>query len=73
MDLRVSFPSSGKRFCGLRNDQPPMHKKEETEAVTAVFDGEIEIFEKEVEGKSRKFIAIRRLYGRKYNDQEKMI
>ena len=50
-----------------------MHKKEETEAVTAVFDGEIEIFEKEVEGKSRKFIAIRRLYGRKYNDQEKMI
>ena len=70
-ELVPRLKARGFTVLGMIN--PSMHNKEETEAITSIFDGEIEIFEKEVEGKIRKFIAVRRLYDRSYIEEERVI
>lgn len=70
-DIVSRIRARGFTILGAIN--PSMHKKEDAEAVTSVFDGEIEIFDKEIDGNRQKFIAVRRFYGHKHMDEERII
>jgi len=47
-----------------------MHMAEETQAVVDLFDGSIEVFEKEVEGRLGKFLRIKWVYGIEVSQRE---
>jgi len=70
-DLVPRLKARGFTVLGMIN--PSMHRREETEAVSSIFDGEVEIFERETEGRAQRFIAVRRFYGLEYSDQERII
>jgi len=47
--------------------------KEEVQAVVDLFDGVIEIFEKELKERSRRFVVVKKMYGRKYSESELLL
>jgi len=47
--------------------------KEETQPVIDIFDGVIEIYEKTLEDRARRFIAIKKMQGRRYIDTDLML
>ena len=47
--------------------------KEEVQAVVDFFDGVIEIFEKELKERSRRFVIVKKMYGKKYSESELML
>jgi hypothetical protein len=47
-----------------------MHPIEETEAVTSQFDGEIQIFEREIAGGLQQVLRIRKLHNQRYLENE---
>jgi KaiC/GvpD/RAD55 family RecA-like ATPase len=64
----------GKRKTGgftiIATIDPSIAPREDVQAIVGVLDGIIEIFEKEVEGKPRRFLAIKKMYGREYSNSE---
>lgn len=44
--------------------------KEETQSIIDFFDGVIEIFEKPLMERARRFLVIKKMYGRKYSESE---
>ena len=53
---------------------PLIVSKEETDRVADVFDGVIEIYEKQdTQGRVRRFLVVRKMYGQKYSETELMI
>jgi KaiC/GvpD/RAD55 family RecA-like ATPase len=55
-----------KGFTTLAVMNPHMHSPEETQAVVDLFDGEIEVYEKE----SKRFLRIKKMYGQNYVSDE---
>jgi predicted transcriptional regulator/KaiC/GvpD/RAD55 family RecA-like ATPase len=53
-------------FTTLAVMDPKMHPSEEVHAILDLFEGEIIIYEKEVEGGSEKFLRIRKMLNQKY-------
>jgi hypothetical protein len=51
-----------KRLTTLAVMNPHMHSLEETQAIIDLFDGEMEVYEKE----SKKFLRIKKMYGQDY-------
>jgi len=49
---------------------PNVSSKEEIGRITDLFDGIIEIYEKESEGRPRRFLVIRKMYGQDYSESE---
>lgn len=49
---------------------PAIASKEETSRIIDLFDGIIEIYEKESEGRLRRFLTIRKMYGQDYSESE---
>jgi KaiC/GvpD/RAD55 family RecA-like ATPase len=49
---------------------PSIAPKEDVQTITGVFDGIIEVFEKELQERSRRFLVIKKMYGREYSDNE---
>jgi len=47
--------------------------KEDMQTVVDLFDGVIEIFEKELKERSRRFVVVKKMYGRKYSESELML
>ena len=47
--------------------------KEEVQTVVDFFDGVIEIFEKELKERSRRFVIVKKMYGKKYSESELML
>jgi len=47
--------------------------KEEVQTVVDFFDGVIEIFEKELRERSRRFVVVKKMYGKKYSETELML
>jgi KaiC/GvpD/RAD55 family RecA-like ATPase len=47
--------------------------KEEVQAVVDLFDGVIEIFEKELKERARRFVVVKKMYGKKYSESELML
>lgn len=52
---------------------PSVASKEEVQAIVGVFDGVIEFFEKELQERARRFLVIKKMYGREYSDSELML
>jgi predicted transcriptional regulator/KaiC/GvpD/RAD55 family RecA-like ATPase len=59
-----------KGFTILAVLNPQMHPPEETQAVLDLFDGEIRIYEKELETGSEKSLIVRKMYNQKYLETE---
>ncbi len=51
----------------------PLIAKEDTQTITDLFDGIIEIYEKELEERTRRFITVKKMHGRKYSETELML
>jgi len=52
---------------------PAVTSKEDTEAIVGVFDGIIEIFERELQERSRRFLVVKKMYSHDYSDEELML
>jgi len=57
-------------FTVIATLNPLTTTKEETENIIDFFDGVIEIFEKPLTERSRRFLVIKKMYGQKYSDSE---
>jgi KaiC/GvpD/RAD55 family RecA-like ATPase len=60
-------------FTTICTLNPAMASKEETGRITDLFDGIIEIYEKESEGRPKRFLAIRKMYGQDYSESELLL
>jgi len=69
-------------FLGRRNAEgftvlaflnPLVASKQETQTVIDLFDGVIEIYEKELRERSRRFLVIKKMYGQEYSESELML
>lgn len=63
----------GEGFTVLAFLNPLVSPKEETQTLIDVFDGVIEIYEKELRERARRFLVVKRMYGRKYSESELML
>jgi KaiC/GvpD/RAD55 family RecA-like ATPase len=63
----------GEGFTVLAFLNPLVSAKEETQTLIDVFDGVIEIYERELRERARRFLVVKRMYGRKYSDSELML
>jgi hypothetical protein len=59
-----------KDFTTLAIINPKMHPQEEVQAILGLFEGEIQIYEKETEKGVEKFLRIRKLYNQRYLETE---
>jgi len=60
-------------FTTLATLNPMVGTKEDNQMVIDYFDGVIEIFEKELRERSRRFVVVKKMYGRKYSESELML
>ena len=60
-------------FTALATLNPMLATKEDNQMVIDFFDGVIEIFEKELKERSRRFVVVKKMYGRKYSESELML
>jgi len=59
-----------KRFTTLATMNPQMHPLQELQAILDLFDGEINVYEKETEKGLQKFLKIRKMSNQKYLENE---
>ena len=57
-------------FTIIATLNPLVTTKEETQSIIDFFDGVIEIFEKPLAERTRRFVMIRKMYGQKYSEDE---
>ena len=57
-------------FTTICTLNPNLSSKEEGGRITDLFDGIIEIYEKETDGRLKRFLAIRKMYGLDYSESE---
>lgn len=60
-------------FTTLTTLNPLTGTKEDSQTVIDFFDGVIEIFEKELKERSRRFVIVKKMYGKKYSEYELML
>jgi KaiC/GvpD/RAD55 family RecA-like ATPase len=52
---------------------PSIAPKEDVQTIAGVFDGVIEVFERSLQERTRRFLVIKKMYGREYSDDELML
>ncbi len=67
-DLITELKSNG--FTTLAVMNPQMHSPQEVHAILGLFDGEINIYEKESEKGLEKFLKIKKMYNQRYLESE---
>jgi KaiC/GvpD/RAD55 family RecA-like ATPase len=67
-DLVTELKSKG--FTTLAVMNPKMHSPQEVHAILGLFDGEINIYEKESEKDLEKFLKIKKMYNQRYLESE---
>ena len=60
-------------FATLSVLNPSLHSKEEVQGLAELFNGYVDIFEREYAGRSRKFIVVRKMSDLSYNENELLI
>ena len=70
-DFIVKRKDDGFTIVGIFN--PNIAEKADAQAIVDLFDGVIEVFEKGFRQKARRFLIIKRMYGRKYVENEIML
>ena len=63
--------SEGFTILGVLN--PMISSKQETQTIMDLFDGIIEIYERELRERARRFLIVKKMYGRKYTETELML
>ena len=63
--------AEGFTIIGVLN--PLISTEQDTQTITDLFDGVIEIYERELKERARRFLIVKKLYGRKYIDTEMML
>jgi KaiC/GvpD/RAD55 family RecA-like ATPase len=63
--------SEGFTVLGILN--PLISAKQESQTIIDLFDGVIEIYEKELRERSRRFLIVKKMYGRRYIETELML
>src|SRR3989338_4677736 len=59
-----------KNFTVLATLNPHMHSKEDVQSLLDLFDGQVEIYEKELQGEPRMFMRVKRLNNSRYSSKE---
>jgi uncharacterized repeat protein (TIGR01451 family) len=67
-DLITELKSNGFTILAVMN--PQMHSSQEVHAILGLFDGEINIYEKESEKGLEKFLKIKKMYNQRYLESE---
>jgi KaiC/GvpD/RAD55 family RecA-like ATPase len=70
-DFIAKRKADGFTILGIFN--PNMVWKADAQAIIDLFDGVIEVFEKGLRERARRFLIIKRMYGRKYAEKEIML
>ncbi|HKM76851.1 MAG TPA: hypothetical protein VJZ32_10565 [Candidatus Bathyarchaeia archaeon] len=70
-DFIAKRKADGFTILGIFN--PNIVGKADAQAITDLFDGVIEVFEKGLRERARRFLIIKRMYGRKYAEKEIML
>jgi ABC-type transport system substrate-binding protein/KaiC/GvpD/RAD55 family RecA-like ATPase len=60
-------------FTILATFNPLIASKEEAQTIIDSFDGVIEIYERDLKERSRRFLTIKKMYGRRYSESELML
>ncbi len=60
-------------FTILATLDPSVAPKEDVQAIIGVFDGVIEVYERSLQERSRRFLVIKKMYGRDYSESELML
>jgi KaiC/GvpD/RAD55 family RecA-like ATPase len=63
--------TEGFTIIGVLN--PLISSQQDTQTIMDLFDGVIEIYERELKERARRFLIVKKLYGRKYVDSELML
>jgi archaellum biogenesis ATPase FlaH len=63
----------GEGFTILAVLNPLITSQQETQTIMDLFDGLIEIYEKEMKERTRRFLIVKKMYGRKYIETEVML
>lgn len=61
------------QFTTICTLNPTIASKEETSRLTDLFDGIVEIYEKESEGRPKRYLVIRKMYGQDYSESELLL
>ena len=67
-DMIADLKAHGFTVLGVIN--PQMHSQREVHAILGLFDGEITIYEKELNGEVERFLKVRKMYGQEYIENE---
>ena len=59
-----------KQFTILAILNPHMHAKEETQSLLDLFDGQLDLYEKEIDGNALMFLRVKRLTNSRYSTKE---
>jgi KaiC/GvpD/RAD55 family RecA-like ATPase len=70
-DFVAKRKSEGFTILGTLN--PLLSAKQDTQTIVDLFDGIIEIYEKELRERARRFLIVKKMYGRKYVETELML
>jgi KaiC/GvpD/RAD55 family RecA-like ATPase len=60
-------------FTVLGTLNPLLSSKQDSQTIVDLFDGIIEIYEKELRERSRRFLIVKKMYGRRYVETELML
>ena len=60
-------------FTVLAILNPLISSKQESQTIIDLFDGIIEIYEKELRERARRFLIVKKMYGKKYIESELML
>jgi KaiC/GvpD/RAD55 family RecA-like ATPase len=63
--------AEGFTILGVLN--PLISSQQDTQTIMDLFDGIIEIYERELKERARRFLVVKKMYGRKYLDTELML
>lgn len=70
-DSILKRKAEGFTILGILN--PEVASKQDGQTIAEIFDGVIEIYEKELRERARRFLIIKKMFGRKYTETELML
>ena len=60
-------------FTVMATLDPTVTSREDTQAIIGVFEGVIEIYERQLQERSRRFLVVKKMYGHDYSEDELML
>jgi len=70
-DSILKRKAEGFTILGILN--PEVASKQDSQTIIEIFDGIIEIYEKELRERARRFLIVKKMFGRRYEETELML